>query len=72
MTQHDSHDETTGRPNREADPRMAREQETPEPVRPETLQDSEALTRNRLENPPKAEGDRDEAESGPTDADHDR
>lgn len=63
MTHQDSDDATTEHSQHDADPRTAREQKNPEPVRTETLRDSEEQTRNRLENPPKAEGDRDEADS---------
>lgn len=36
----------------------------PEPVRPETVQEREGVAPSRQKDPPKAEGDRDEAEDG--------
>lgn len=40
------------------------DEDAPEPVRPETVQEREGVAPSRQENPPKAEGDRDEAEDG--------
>lgn len=39
------------------------EDDAPEPVRPETMQEREGVAPSQQEDPPKAEGDRDEAES---------
>lgn len=38
--------------------------DAPEPVRPETVQERERVSPSQQEDPPKAEGDRDEAEDG--------
>lgn len=52
--------------DRSADPRTADEQKTPQPVRPPTIQEKEGQSRP-LDNPPKAEGNRDEVDDGQED-----
>lgn len=47
--------------DRTADPRTADEQESPQPERPPTIQEKKGQPRP-LDNPPKAEGDRDEVD----------
>lgn len=41
-----------------------KERDTPEPVRPETVQEDEGVAPSQQEDPPKAEGNRDEADGG--------
>lgn len=49
------------RPERNGkEPATASEQESPEPVRPVTEQERAEVSPDRLEDPPKAEGERDE------------
>lgn len=69
MTHHDRHEDTgdhtgdAGESSPEnAVPRSAEAQDAPEPERPRTPRDSEDQVRNRLEDPPKSEGNRDEAQ----------
>lgn len=46
-----------------ANPRTADEQESPEPERPPTIQEEKGRP-SRLDDPPKAEGNRDEVDEG--------
>lgn len=61
MSHHD-HDKARGEKERKPEPRPADAQDAPEPVRPETVQEAEGQAIRDLEDPPKAEGNRDEAE----------
>lgn len=47
----------------EAEPRTADEQESPEPVRPRTIQEKKGQSARSQDDPPKAEGNRDEADA---------
>lgn len=46
----------------EAAPRTADEQDSPEPVRPPTIQEKKGQAARSQDDPPKAEGNRDEAD----------
>lgn len=48
---------------KKANPRPADEQDSPEPERPRTIREAEGQAIKDLEDPPKAEGNRDEAEA---------
>lgn len=47
----------------EAEPRTADEQESPDPVRPRTIQEKKGQAARSQDDPPKAEGNRDEVDT---------
>lgn len=62
---HHTEEEGHGDSPRPSNPRPADAQDAPEPVRPETVQEAEGQAVRDQDDPPKAEGNRDEVDGPP-------